>query len=411
MAEMPALKIFLSILNSYYMKQFIFIFLLLITMLQTYALRVEFGNDIIIDRPVYEDLYISGGGVTINAPVYGDLIIAGGTVTVNDSVSNDILVIGGTVRINGYTGDDIRCAGGEIHILESIGGDLVVAGGKIEIGKSATVNGSQFISGGDVVIDGIIKGKMNTIGGNITFNGVAENAIDCRGGNLTMNGRVMGPAVLTGNKLVLGNRAVFNQDVRYWNGAGRTNFQPQLKKGTATFDLTLQPQTGHWYFLGLTTFFMVIWYTGTVLLMILILQYLFRNILKRSGDTLFSHALKSLGYGVLFFVGVPVLAVIAFLSLIGLPLGFILLFFYFMALLLTTVITSLVAANWLNNRYNYNWSFRKIIFAAFGIFIIFKLISLTPFLGGLIMIILACTAFGAILLNVNFHRRKAAPAM
>jgi hypothetical protein len=49
-------------------------------------------------------------------------------------------------------------------------------------------------------------------------------------------------------------------------------------------------------------------------------------------------------------------------------------------------------------------------FAAFGIFILLKLISFTPFIGWLIMIFLACMTFGAILLNVRWKRKHLVPA-
>lgn len=51
------------------------------------AFRIEYGNNITISMPVYEDLYIAAGTITINAPIYGDLIVAGGTVIINDTVT------------------------------------------------------------------------------------------------------------------------------------------------------------------------------------------------------------------------------------------------------------------------------------------------------------------------------------
>lgn len=41
-----------------------------------FAFRIEYGKNVTINHPVYEDLYIAGGTIVINAPVYGDLIIA-----------------------------------------------------------------------------------------------------------------------------------------------------------------------------------------------------------------------------------------------------------------------------------------------------------------------------------------------
>jgi cell division protein FtsW (lipid II flippase) len=75
-------------------------------------------------------------------------------------------------------------------------------------------------------------------------------------------------------------------------------------------------------------------------------------------------------------------------------------------LLLSTVITSVVAAHWLNNRFNYQWKYWKFVFAALGIFIVLKLITLLPFLGWLIALLTVCMAFGAILQNINWKRKQ-----
>lgn len=48
------------------MKQVLFLVLLLAIMCSVSA---QMGKNIVIDKPVYEDIYIAGGEVTVNAPV------------------------------------------------------------------------------------------------------------------------------------------------------------------------------------------------------------------------------------------------------------------------------------------------------------------------------------------------------
>lgn len=139
--------------------------------------------------------------------------------------------------------------------------------------------------------------------------------------------------------------------------------------------------------------------------MIMIVQYLFSATMKRAGQTAYDRALKSLGYGLLYLIGVPIAVVVACITIIGVPIGIILLFSYVVLVLLGTVITAVVAANWLNSRSNTNWRYWRMVFVALGIFIIFKILSLTPFLGWFIMGVLICIAFGSIIQNVNWRRR------
>jgi hypothetical protein len=138
-----------------------------------------------------------------------------------------------------------------------------------------------------------------------------------------------------------------------------------------------------------------------------IIEYFFSAVMTKTGDTVFNKTLKSLGVGVLFFIAVPIAAVLAFITIIGVPVGLLLLFNYVILILLATVITSVVTAHWLNNRFNHKWNYWRLVFAALAVFIVLKLVSFLPFLGWLIALLAICMAFGAILQNIHWkHTRQ-----
>jgi cytoskeletal protein CcmA (bactofilin family) len=385
------------------MKKIFFLAAMLVNFATAFAFRIEYGNNVIISQPVYEDLYLAGGNITINAPIHGDLIIAGGTIIINDTITNDILLAGGNVTFNGFVGDDIRCAGGNIHISKNVVGDVVIAGGEVTIDERVMIGG-LIASGGNITIDGNVMGEVKGAFGNLILTGSVEKDIDCRGGKITINGTVSGKSVLAARNIFIERNAVFNGDVRYWNKQGSLDFKQSLRTGKAIYDPSLRIRTGQWYYLGAATVIGLLWYLGMALLMILLVQYLFSATMKKAANTVFDDTLKSLGYGFLFFIAVPIAAVIAFVTVIGVPVGLLLTFSYVALILLATVITSVVAASWFNNRNNYKWGYWRMAFAAFGIFILLKLVSLAPFVGWLISILSACIAFGSILLNINWKR-------
>ena len=145
--------------------------------------------------------------------------------------------------------------------------------------------------------------------------------------------------------------------------------------------------------------------------MILIVEYLFPASMKKAADTFFNSSLKSLGLGLLFFIMVPVIALIAFITVIGVPVGILLILSYITLIVLATVIISVIVANWFNNRYNKKWNFWRLSLAAFGVFIVLKLVSAAPVVGWLTLILLACVSFGGILLNINWKGKQAKLAM
>ncbi|MDP4261385.1 MAG: hypothetical protein Q8941_02530 [Bacteroidota bacterium] len=373
-----------------------------------FAFRIEYGRSVTISRPVYEDLYIAGGNIVINAPVYGDLIIAGGTIYINDTVANDILLAGGNVTFNGFAGDDIRCAGGDLHILKNVAGDVVIMGGTVTIERGVTVGG-LIVSGGDITVDGNVMNNVLAATGKFVLNGTVTKDIDCRGGSITINGAIGGKAILAATgKIIIGDSAQFGSDVRYWS-PWKVNFRQSVKTGTPVYDTTLKIKYNRWYFLGFSSWLGLLWYICMTFLMIMIIQYLFSNTMKKAGNSVYTAPLRSLLYGFLFCIAVPVLAVISFVSIIGVPVGLILLFSYIMLILLATAITSVVAVNWLNNLGNRNLKFWKLVFSGLGIFVVLKILTFTPFLGWFIMGLLVFMAFGAILLNVNWRRQMPNP--
>src|SRR5690606_18396137 len=93
-------------------------------------------------------------------------------------------------------------------------------------------------------------------------------------------------------------------------------------------------------------------------------------------------------------------------TIIGIPLSVLALLGYITLILLATIISSVIIANRLQSRPGRNSSTSMISLVALGIFIVLKLLSLIPVVGWLIMLIVTCLAFGSILINVRWRRRK-----
>jgi cytoskeletal protein CcmA (bactofilin family) len=389
------------------MKKTLLLLILLACFGTANAFRIEWGKTVTITQPIHEDLYVAGGTITLDAPVYGDVIVAGGTVNINDTITNDLLVAGGNVTISGYVADDIRCAGGKLHILRSVGGDLAITGGNVNIGRNVVIGGGLIAGGGEIIVDGTITGDVRAAAGTFTFNGIANRNFDCRSGKLVMNGVVMGTSILAAREITLQHNAAFQNNVRYWNNQGKLDFKQSLRNASATYDPALQLKENNWYFLNHSTALGLTWYLATVFLFILILQYLFGKAFRQAGATVDHSPTRSLGAGFLFLVGVPVSVVLLLITIIGLPVGLLLMACYIVVVLLATVITALVIANWYNNRFQYNWGYWKIVSSAMAMFVLFKLVSFTPVFGWLIMIAIACIAFGAILRSIHWRHEQA----
>lgn len=387
------------------MKKFFCLAALLCQCISSFAAIYEYGQTVVISKPVFENIYVAGGNIIINAPVHGDLVVAGGTIVINDTVTNDILLAGGTVTFKGFVGGDIRCTGGKLDVFSRVSGDIVIAAGKIFIRGNA-VTGNIMATGGSVFVDGMIKGDLTGMFGELILNGNVSGNLNVRGNRITVNGDVEGRSVLAARTLMINPGASFSGDVRYWSKNGKQDFAQSVSNGKAIFDPTLAIRSGEWYFLGAASVAGLLLFLGMVMVMILIVQYLFSSTMKKAASIALDHSLRSLGAGALFLIGAPVVMVVLFITVIGIPVGLLILATYLLILLLAIVINSVLIANWLNNVNQRNWGYWKICFVSLSIYIVIKLFSLMPFVGWFVMLFVVCMGLGSIVLSVMWKMKK-----
>lgn len=373
-----------------------------------YALRVDYGNTVVISQPTYENLYIAGGTITINAPVHGDLVIVGGTVIINDSILGDILIGGGNLTLNGFVSSDVRGMGGEIHLSKNVEGDVLLAGGTLEIEKNVII-GNLIAAGGKVTLDGMVIKDVKMAAGEFVFNGKIGGIMDFRGDKITVNGEVGGPSSLAASTaIIIRESAIFRSDVRYWVPGTEPAFGSSLANTKAIMDPSLKMNEKRWYYLGWGSILFLIWYMGMALLMIMAIQYFFSRTMHQAAITGAQYSMKAFFRGLVFLLLMPISILILLVTVIGIPIAVILMFAFIALIILASCMVGSTAAHWYNDRYANHWTFWPMVFASFGFFILFKLISLTPLIGWLFTMIAVCTVFGAILMNIKWKRSGSA---
>lgn len=381
------------------MKKIYFFLVCAFSTFSLFGSQIEAGDSKTITEPVFENLYVAAGSIVIAAPIHGDLVLAGGKVVIQDSVVGDVLVIGGDLNLQGTVEGDVRCVGGNITFNKSITGDALVTGGRIWVGPDATIT-NVIVLGGELHLNGNINGFLKCFGGSLEINGSVLQHADIRGNSITLNGTIYQRTTLTGQQVTIGERAAFYQDVRYWIPGGQLNFKQSLKNSRAIFDESLRMPSANWYLLGAASVLFLIWFVIMALLMIWLIQQLFGRAMHHAAITSAQQTLKSFGYGALFFIGMPLAAVLALVTVIGVPLGVVILFIFTTGAMLGTYLTAVVIANWWNIRRQKGWNTIRLVLAAWVVYLIMKLIGVLPILGWLFQAIVVATAMGALLLSI-----------
>ena len=369
--------------------------------------QFQSGDNINIKDTIGDDVYLAGDYLQVDAPINGDVIAAGNDIHIRDSIAFDVIAAGSEIWLSGAVGDDVRIAAGEIHVDTEIGDDLILFGGKVRITDQAIIRGNLTVFAGDVDIEGDIVGDARISAGTIKMNGVIGGDAKLRTGNLWVGGTIEGKSKIIAEDLELGDEARFFDDVDYWTDKGEIDFGNSLVNAQASYNEELVEEAEDYPvgFLGVATFGFWMFYVLSAFLMIVLLNFAFRKFFPGVAKQINENLPKSLGYGLIYLIGIPLVVGISFMIIVGIPVGLFILLVYIFSLLFGHLIVALIIAYYLNNRNEKSWNFWTICVLALAIAIILRLITLLPFLGFLISVFIIAVAYGAVYLTITMPKK------
>ena len=386
------------------MKTLLYVFLFLVSFIA--HCQSDTDKDVTVLEKQNDDIYLAGDQINIKAPIHGDAVIAGGTIVVRDTISQDLVVAGGDITVKGYVHDDIRAAGGTLIIDTTVGDDVIVFGGEVHITEDAIIHGNLISFSGTIVVDGTVMGFVKASGGDLKINGKIAQGAELRAGDLKINGEITGTTKIVAENITIGNNAKFFDDVEYWSTSGAVDFKNALVNTSAHFnqDLARDEHDFPWEFFGIAAIGVWIFYILSAFLIIFIFNILFRKFLSKTIVSLDSNMIKNLGYGLMYLFGLPLLILICFVILIGIPIGLLLGAFYLFSILVGHLVVALLIAHYLNNKNQNSWGIWMLSFVALGIAIVLRFITFIPFLGALISLIIIAIAYGLIILSLKNNK-------
>lgn len=381
------LNLFINVVCSTHMKKILIILsglVLLSIPLIVAAAEMRAGREYTLrqEEVVQGDLYAVGGTVSVSGTVAGDALIAGGTILVSGKVQQDIATAGGTINISGTVGDDVRVVGGTVTIGGKISGDLVVAGGQVHILSDASIDGDVVVFGGSVVIEGRVGGTVRSKGGEVTINGNLNSRAEVTAGKVTVGDY----ATIAGNlEYTSPNEATISGDAKIH---GERIFHkreiPQQQKNT--FNRIIAGLFGAWTLVK----FLMLFVAGLVFVLV------FRTIVPEVVKNGFSNFWQGLGRGFVVFVVLPSAAFVAMVTVIGIPLGVLLLLIYIMSLIAASVYSVLFTGAWVEHLMRGNSDILITWKTALIGTVVWTLVGLIPIVGGFVKCILLLFALGRI---------------
>ena len=198
--------------------------------------------------------------------------------------------------------------------------------------------------------------------------------------------------------------------MRYWHSDGEIDMSDVCDDAVYDEELAYTDKEVDWsvlsaiFGIGLLAYIVIFILSGIVVLFFL--EYFFSSQMEMAAESIRSSFITSFGYGMLYLLGMPVLILVAFITIIGLPLGLLGLSIYGISWLFATAIIALCVSHYFKNKSRQEWSKFQIIGYAIVALIVLKVIFWIAFIGSLLKTIAMAAVFGAFLMNWMKKRKE-----
>jgi hypothetical protein len=325
------------------------------------------------DEKISGDLYLAGKSCRMDGEVNGDLFLFCQSADVNGHVSGDVIGFAQSVRINAPIEGNVRVGCNNVTLTTTLAKNLMAFSDSVRVDSDAKIGGGLTVFGGTVSIDGTVGRDILAYSNLLNINSKIGGSIWAKGEALTIgpSAQVQGHAKFIGKK---------SPDVSPEAKLSSPMTYEKMEESPAY-------RTTHYYL------WQVIWAAAFVLFG-LVLFLVMPGFAKEAVDSS-EHIGASLGLGVLVGCGVPIAALIACITVVGLFVGLSTLFVWYASLYFGQVIVGATVGRWLMGRTRELWPLigRMIL----GVLIV-RLCTVIPEIGGWIKLGVILWGVGAIAL-------------
>ena len=265
-------------------------------------------EDVTLTNPFNTTTFVAGNNVEMNSEVDGANFVAGNNVKVS-SVQDYLFTAGNNVVVDGVSSKDAFIVGNKVEIKSSMTRDLYVAGTDIVINSTMTRN---IYAGGDrIVINAYIDGDLKVASENIT---VGEETV--------ITGKLLYPKTA---KITIDKAAQVNMTETYEGDYEEVEVTPtDIVSG------------------------FIISYVGLLIVAFILLainKKFFKAIEKTERNAASVVKTMAIGFGTLILV--PIAAIFALVTVVGIPLTIIALLLYGICIYLSAIPTAYFVGGWI----------------------------------------------------------------
>lgn len=336
------------------------------------------------DEIIKTDLFAMGNQIKVDGTVDGDVYGFGQQVDISGHVTGDIICFCRSVRISGQVDGNVRTMSNNITITGTVERsvtsftDLTTLDSNGKIGHNLTTFSSNLI------ITGTLGGDFLGFIGHGTIDGTIGGELQAKGATLNI-----------GSNASIGGKAMFEGDKPAEVAAGAKLAFPLVYK---KMQHRTEMERGGGYYV-----WRIIWATAFILFGLVFLSLLPQ--FSKEAITNVENVGASFGLGVLVGFAVPIAALIACVTVVGLFVGISAFFLWYWALYFAQIIVGTAVGQWIFGKTSEFWPL--IGRMAVGVVLV-RLVMIIPYVGWLIKLGVIVWGVGALSLAVY---RRLQPVM
>lgn len=365
---------------------FLSLFLLPISLL---AVEAHSGDVVFLatDQIIEHNYYVAGQNVEIYGTVNGDLFLAGQNIIIDsENINGDIFAAGSNLTIKGNINGSVRFAGEQFNIDGQVRDNVFFLGQNATVGQEAIVGGHMTAWGQQVSVRGQVAGDVEGGLETLAVSGQVGKNIDIYVSKDEQALQLTDSAVIGGSvKYYAWKEITISDQVQI---GGEVIFEKMVHKTKPIFAMAIV-----WH--------LILKFFG-MLVVGMLLIYLWPKFFPHTISRVRKHPWKTLFIGLATLILTPIISIILMITLIGLPLAFIILGLWVACLYIAKIMAAWLIGDWLKKKLfaKYKWS--NISVLALGVFT-YLIISKIPIVGWIIIFILFLWAWG-VMTNILYKK-------
>ncbi|MFY9585711.1 MAG: hypothetical protein WAR21_14580 [Candidatus Acidiferrales bacterium] len=336
------------------------------------------------DEVVKNDLIVTGGTIRIDGTVEGDLIFFGETVEVNGHVTGDVIGFGKVFELDGKVDGNVRAFVNSLWLRGFVAKNVSIFAENVGFKEKSSVGGGAMLFAAHAALEGRLgRDLMGFIG------------------KTMLNGYIGGNATLHSDHLSIGSSAEIAGKTRYMGGH-QPEVSPQAKLSSPLETTIKKPGRSYSrprYFLKQALSWGAAFLFGLIL--VLLMPRFFADVVRSSREYVVAPLL-----GIATLVGVPFLAIIACITIVGLAVG--------IGSVLIWIVTLYAAQTfvgaWLGERLMGPPAGTSAVVGRLAVgLVVFKIAGMLPYVGVCVRFLVLIWGLGALTLTL-YRRAQSLPA-